>query len=386
MLERAAEPDFHRDPLRFLDETARSQPDAFWIPGRQLLLAEPDAAKRVLRNADGLYQERADFFRLRDGRAFGDRAVQLRVGRAARDLLRSRVASSSSELDDLIREQLGSSSSWPDAGNWLVFRRLRPALLAPHRPRALQDLLEEIVSRAVLAGARERYSALRRALFRRRVHAALGRALLAAREARPEQPLDVLDVLALEAGPGVAISDLAEVFVSFVFATCGSIGFALAWSIYFAGTHPAREVPSAWRVREALRLGPVAWMLGSRPAREHQVAGVDVTPRDEVVACPYLAHRHPAHWEDPDRYRPERWADRRRPFGFLPFGWGPHKCPAATLSTDLVADLLDRLLSGYHVRVVAFDIRPHIGAALAPPQFTLDLEPRTPQTPTKGGD
>lgn len=386
---------FHQDPLGFLDESSEAQPDAFWIPGRQLLLAEPDAAKRVLRNAEGLYQERADFFRLRSGETFGTRATQVRIGRAARDLLRSHLASRPDERDGLIRDQLLPSSAWPDAGNWLIFRHLRPALLAPHRPHELHGLLTEIVERAVLAGARARSSAFRRALFRRRALGALERALGEARAAGSSRkagedsarhPSDLLDVVAFEAGPKASLSELAEVFVSFVFAVVGSIGFTLGWSIYFAGTQSAREVPAAWRVREALRLGPVAWMLGSRPAREHEVAGIAVTPRDEVVACPYLAHRHPAHWDDPETYRPERWADRRRPFGFLPFGWGPHKCPAATLSTDLVAGLLDRLLSGYHLRVVASDSRPHVGAALAPPRFVLHLEPRAPQNPTKGGD
>lgn len=388
---------FHRDPLAFLDESLRAQPDAFWIPGRQLLVGEPDLAKAVLRNASGLYRERADFFRLRSGGTFGDRPVQQRMGRAARDLLRSHAVARAGSLGTRIQERLGAESEWPDAGNWLLFDLFRDALLAPHRPAPLRAILESIVRRAVLAGAHRRHSWLSRALFRRRAYRELARELALSRRETDAPPRDLLDVVAREAGPGADLSELAEVYVSFVFAATGSIGFVLGWSLYLLGTvgseagsrqletSPASDVPPAWIVREALRLWPVAWMLGSRPARDHQVAGVEVTPGDEVVACPYLAHRHSAHWEEPERFRPERWADRRRPRGFLPFGWGPHKCPAATLSTDLAAELLGSILAVSRPRVSPRESRPQVGAALAPPRFLLTLEP-APSAPSAGSD
>ena len=85
-------------------------------------------------------------------------------------------------------------------------------------------------------------------------------------------------------------------------------------------------------VLEALRLWPVAWFLARRPARPHAIAGVTVTPEDDVIVCPYAVHRNPRHWEDPHAYRPERWAADRDPRAFIPFGWGPHRCIAGTLS------------------------------------------------------
>src|SRR5215203_1776308 len=167
---------FHQDPLSFLDQTFQATGDAFWLPGRELCLAEPAASRAVLTNAEGLYEDHSDFFHTRRG-TFGPRSAQVQIGRAARALLRSYVAAHSDELPERVRRELGTASSWPDAGNWLVYRHLVDVLVSPDSPARLRRTLDEIVERAVLAGARQRYSRLRRAVFRFRAERELARAL-----------------------------------------------------------------------------------------------------------------------------------------------------------------------------------------------------------------
>ena len=139
--------------------------------------------------------------------------------------------------------------------------------------------------------------------------------------------IDLLDVVAHAAAGDTPDADLAEVFLSCLFAVAGSIGFLLGWSIYLVGTtEPAHP---SWVVREALRLWPVAWQFGRTPSREHQLAAVTAKPTDEVVVCSYLVHRDPAHWSEPDEFRPGRWATGAGQEAFIPFGWGPHACTGA---------------------------------------------------------
>ena len=195
------------------------------------------------------------------------------------------------------------------------------------------------------------------------------------RARRKEPPADVLAIVVDAAGPEVPARDLAEVFLSFLFAVAGSVGFVLGWSLYLLGTHPSTEAEPAWVVREALRLWPVAWNLGRRPARPHTIAGHAVTPEDDVVVCPYAVHRNPRHWADPHSFRPERWAAEHDPQAFIPFGWGPHRCIAGTLSMELVEDVLRIGKDGYRMTLTPQQSQPHIGAALAPPRFTLGLTP-----------
>ncbi|HZI12207.1 MAG TPA: cytochrome P450 [Myxococcus sp.] len=378
MAGREAGDGFHEDPLRFLDQAFPAAGEAVWLPGRQLCLSEPAASKAVLANAEGLYEDHSDFFHTRRG-MFGPREVQVQIGRGARGLLRAYIDAHRGRLADAVRQALVPASEWPDAGNWLMYRHLAAALVSEDSPPRLRKVVDDVVSRAVLAGARERHSWLGRALFRFRVDRELVRAVMQRRKrATPGDPRDLLDVVVGAAGPEASASELGEVFLSCVFAIAGSIGFALGWSVYLLGTHPTTRAEPAWVVREALRLWPVAWMLGARPARTHQVAGVTVTPQDEVVVCPYVVQRHPAHWEDPARFRPERWAGLKQPPAFMPFGWGPHTCPAALLSMELVEDALRVLIDGYRLTVTPHGSRPHLGPALAPPRFTLGLSAQRP--------
>lgn len=374
-----AEPrvEFRDDPLRFLDQAFPAAGDSVWLPDRQLCLADAAASRAVLTNSEGLYKDHSDFFHTRRG-LFGPRSLQVAISRSSRTLLRAHLRAQAKELPETIRRELGETSEWPDAGNWLLYRHFALALLAPDSPARLHRTLDQVVARAVLAGARQRYSRFRRALFRYRVHRELRREIGARRARGIGQPADVLDVVISAAGPEVPAADLAEVFLSFLFAAAGSVGFVLGWSLYLWGTHPQAQAEPAWVVREALRLWPVAWLLARQPAQPHEMAGAAVTPQDEVLVCPYAVHRNPKHWKDPHSFRPERWAEEHDPQAFIPFGWGPHRCIAGTLSLDLVEDILRTLGDGYRWTVTPRDHQPCLGASLAPPRFTLGLSPHGP--------
>ncbi|HEY0735788.1 MAG TPA: cytochrome P450 [Herpetosiphonaceae bacterium] len=366
---------FRDDPLQFLDQAFRQGEAATWLPGRQLCLAEATAARAVLTNSDGLYQEHSDFFYTKRG-VFGPRSVQVEIGRESRKLLREYMRTHAHELSSRVQQELDGTSAWPDAGNWLVYHYLAPALLTPDSPARLRQTVDAIVERAVLAGARQRRSRLSRAIFRFRVMRELERAVNERRARSTDQPADVLDVIVRAAGKDVPAADLAEVFLSFVFAAAGSVGFVLGWSIFLMGTHPNTASEPGWIVREALRLWPVAWFLARRPVQPHAMAGIAVTPQDQVIVCPYAVHRNPQHWDAPNSFRPERWATDPAQNAFIPFGSGPHTCVAAALSIQLVEDILRIIIENYHLDLTVNTTRPCLSAALAPPQFTLALVPR----------
>jgi len=376
---------FQRDPLKFLDQAFPAAGGAVWLADRQLLLAEPLAARAVLVNGEGRYEDHSDFFHTRKG-TFGSRSLQEEIGRSSRILLRTHLHARAHELPAAVRKALAPTSGWPDAGNWFVYRHFVDVLAVPDSPVRLLRTLDEIVERAVLAGARQRQSRLRRALFRFRALRELRQAIRQRRAHGSRPPMDVLDLLAGAVGPDATVPELAEVFLSFLFAAAGSVGFVLGWSLYLLGMHPHTDADPAWVVREALRLWPVAWLLGRRPARPHEIAGFAVTPEDEVVVCPYAVHRDPQYWTDPESFRPERWASARDPQAFIPFGWGPRRCVAAALSLQLVEDILRIIRDEYRMSFTPHETQPSIGPALAPPRFTLGLTPHRLSIQGKGGD
>ena len=77
-------------------------------------------------------------------------------------------------------------------------------------------------------------------------------------------------------------------------------------------------------------------MIGSitaRIAREPVSFGVQrVAAGDLVFVSPWVMHRRPALWRDPEAFDPARWLEpeasraSRPAFAYLPFGGGAHKC------------------------------------------------------------
>lgn len=380
----SATEEFQRDPFLYLDRALPNAGEVLRLSPGELMLTEAQASKSVLANTEGLYEEHSDFFHTRRG-YFGPRALQVEIGRALMKVLYAQLHARAAELPAAIAAELGTRSEWPDAGNRLLYRHLAPALAGPRRSERLRRRIDQIVERGVLAGARQRHSFLSRALFRFKTLRELAAAIDSDRQKgagsgiAAAEPDDALAVLAASgrpetAGREVPAKELAEVFLSVLFAVSGSIGFTLAWSLYHLGRNPGAAATPAWVVHEALRLHPVAWFLGRKPAGTHQVAGAEVTARDAVIVCPYAVHRNPRHWDDPESFRPERWRGIADPDAFIPFGWGPHKCVGASFSLRLVEDILKILGERYRFHVVFAGERPQLGAALAPPRFTLELE------------
>ncbi len=372
--------EFKEDPLEFLDRRSLNSGGIVQTGPNEFCLGDPVTARAVLQNRARHYETHSDFFHTRRG-TFEPRSVQLEIRREAHALLREYLsASERGALGDHIRTHLPQVTEWPNSGNRLVYRYLAPALVSPSSPTELLRLLDEIVESSVLAHPDRRRRLWPRSLFRIRTLWKLYSAI----EERQRKPVDspsadLLDIVARALEPGQRVDELTEIFLSFIFAIAGSVGFVLAWALYFFGTNPHGDSSDPeWVVREALRLGPVAWMLARRPAAEHEVLGIPVSAADEVVVCPYLIHRNPHYWERPAAFLPRRWAapESRRNPAFLPFGYGPHRCVAAELSIELVQRFFREIVEANHVAVAPHRRRPTVRSALTPPPFQLNLTPR----------
>jgi cytochrome P450 len=89
-------------------------------------------------------------------------------------------------------------------------------------------------------------------------------------------------------------------------------------------------------VDEALRLYPPGWLLSRRTIAADTLAGFEVPPGTDVLLCPYLLHRNPRYWKEPDAFRPERFDaahESERPrFAYMPFAAGPRHCIGESLA------------------------------------------------------
>ncbi len=109
------------------------------------------------------------------------------------------------------------------------------------------------------------------------------------------------------------------------------------------------EVPYGKQiVLETLRLYPTAWMIARHMEEDDVLEGVALPAGCKIFICLWVMHRHPDHWEDPERFDPARFeGDPKLPRGlYLPFGAGPRQCIGggyALMSTQLMlANMLRR--------------------------------------------
>ncbi|WP_328611371.1 cytochrome P450 [Amycolatopsis sp. NBC_00345] len=83
-------------------------------------------------------------------------------------------------------------------------------------------------------------------------------------------------------------------------------------------------------ILEAMRLFPPGWLLSRRARRTFRLGDLRVRRRAVLLVSPYVLHRDPAHWREPDRFDPGRFHDRSHGEAgravFLPFGFGPRVC------------------------------------------------------------
>jgi cytochrome P450 len=112
---------------------------------------------------------------------------------------------------------------------------------------------------------------------------------------------------------------------------------------------------------ESLRLYPPAWIMGRRALGEDQLADVTIPEGSVLALSPYITHRNPKYWEDPERFDPDRMregkASLRKPFAYFPFGGGPRLCIGhnmamleAQLIIGTIAQRFDmRLVEGHQV-------------------------------------
>ena len=180
--------------------------------------------------------------------------------------------------------------------------------------------------------------------------------LIRDRRREPSPPDDLLSALIAASDPRDPRSEriLRDQIVSMIAAGHESTACALAWAFCMLARHPDVErrlhaeadaalggrppgfsdlgrLPFARMVlEETMRLYPPVWTISRLALADDVAAGVPVPKGTTVMLSPYVVHRDPGLWPDPERFDPERFApgaDRlRHRLAYFPFGGGPRVC------------------------------------------------------------
>lgn len=84
-------------------------------------------------------------------------------------------------------------------------------------------------------------------------------------------------------------------------------------------------------IDESLRMWPPVWVFMRQAEKEDSIRGVKIPVGANVVLGTYLSHHAPDLWEDPEKFLPQRFLDKKKihPGAYYPFGQGPRACIGA---------------------------------------------------------
>jgi len=125
---------------------------------------------------------------------------------------------------------------------------------------------------------------------------------------------------------------------------------------------------------EAMRLYPPAWGVGREAIVDVDIGGYRLPKGSTFFMSQWVMHRDPKLFDDPEQFRPERWAgdaQRRLPrFAYFPFGGGPRICIGNRFAMMEATLILAAL-----VRRFSFATTPETRLDLL---ATVTLRPRSP--------
>ncbi|MGP3689046.1 cytochrome P450 [Streptomyces sp. IBSNAI002] len=127
------------------------------------------------------------------------------------------------------------------------------------------------------------------------------------------------------------------------------------------------RLPYLTRVlKETMRLYPAAPVIGRNAVAATEVGGHAIPAGANVILAPWVTHRDPLHWPDPDRFDPERFtpeAEAGRPrYAWFPFGGGPRACIGQHFSMLESVIALAVILRAYELEAV--DTEVPVGAGI----------------------
>ncbi|MEL6534145.1 MAG: cytochrome P450 [Bacteroidota bacterium] len=112
-------------------------------------------------------------------------------------------------------------------------------------------------------------------------------------------------------------------------------------------------------VDECMRLKPSVWSISRNAQVPINLGGYDIAPGTDVSIDIYHIHRHPAFWENPEKFDPDRFGPQRSKelhrHAFLPFGGGPRMCVGNNFAYVEMMAILGMFLSRFDFQLVDSD-------------------------------
>ncbi len=198
-----------------------------------------------------------------------------------------------------------------------------------------------------------------------------------------------------ETGAEMAEGQLRDEIVTIMATGHDSVSEAMTWTLYLLGKHPAvyrrvaeevRSLPgnespdpdlvakltyTKMTLEESMRLYPPIWGMMRTAISDDSIGGCPIRAGTRVLIAPFVVHRLPSIWPEPERFDPERFTPERSAarhrFAYFPFGAGPRQCLGASFAMLEMGLILALLLNAFDLEVEdGPEVRPVPRVSLKP--------------------
>lgn len=227
--------------------------------------------------------------------------------------------------------------------------------------------------------------------------------LIERRRSHPSGGQDLLSLL-LEAqdpegGAGLDDDEVRDQALIFLLAGHETTATSLTFTLHLLGRHPdvqqrvlgevrgvigdrapsmadTRELEyTTMAIKEAMRLYPAAYAIPRLAVQDDVVDGYRIPAGSVAVASPWVTHRHPRLWDEPEEFNPERFTPERekaRPrYAYFPFGGGPRACIGQHFSMMEAVIVTAAAVRAYQFTATQEQVKLFTGITLRPAEPVL---------------
>lgn len=183
-----------------------------------------------------------------------------------------------------------------------------------------------------------------------------------------------------ETGEGMSDRQARDEVVTIFFAGHETTAVTMTWAFYLLSQHPVIEgkvraelntvldgrtptfadlqklTYTQQILNEVLRLYPSAYLFAREAVSEDVIDGYRIPPNVLIFITPFITHRDPKYYPDPEQFDPERFTPEQvasRPrHHYFPFGEGPHVCIGNNFALMEMQLILASTLQRFRLKLV----------------------------------
>lgn len=194
--------------------------------------------------------------------------------------------------------------------------------------------------------------------------------------------------------------ELRDQLFTFYFAGQDTTVSTLLWVIYHLAKHPeyqekARsEVQKKWKnkelisfgdldgfqflnavIDESMRLSPAAYATYRDVEKDTELDGYKLKKNSLLALSMYVTHRHPDLWDQPLKYKPERFLNRsNKGYSFYPYGGGMRMCIGMHLAKIEISTIIALFITNFKFSLKEEESVKNIThLTLKPSSISLDI-------------